>query len=259
MEVPWQNVFSDLEMVDGGVFFNHDHRHENSFDDEELILREFAFSSEDRTNILNDRSESGEVVVTKNTNVVAATHDESCGPKHPNCEQAGGGSGEARPNKRKPSDFIPTNYHNMAERKRRLELSQRLIALSAIIPGLNKIDKGSILKEAVSYVKQLQIRVNELEEEQRANDLHMDKDIAPNYKMNPDDCHKLNVALPEVKARVMEKEVFIRIHCEKNYGVLLKTLSHIKSLHLSIVSHSVLPFGKFSLVVTINAQVLSQQ
>lgn len=82
------------------------------------------------------------------------------------------------------------------------------------------------------------------------------------YKKNSSDCHDElnNVALPKLEARVMEKEVLIRIHCEKkNYDILLKALSHIESLHFSIVNHGVLPFGKFSLAIAIVARVLNNK
>ncbi|WJX48744.1 hypothetical protein P8452_35268 [Trifolium repens] len=59
--------------------------------------------------------------------------------------------------------------HIMAERKRRQELTERFIALSATIPGLSKTDKASILRAAIDYVKQLQERVHELEEKQDKN------------------------------------------------------------------------------------------
>lgn len=95
----------------------------------------------------------------------------------------------------------------------------------------------------MSYVKQLQSRISELEEQNEGS--------GP-YKINSDE-HRNK--LPEVEATVMEKEILIRIHCKKDYCILLKTLSHIRNLHFTIASHSVLPFGKFSLAVTINAKV----
>ena len=51
----------------------------------------------------------------------------------------------------------------MAERKWRKKLSQRLIALSAIVPSLKKMDKASVLGDAIKYVKQLQDTIKALE------------------------------------------------------------------------------------------------
>ncbi|KAI6695019.1 hypothetical protein NL676_022729 [Syzygium grande] len=60
---------------------------------------------------------------------------------------------------------IHTQEHLISERKRREKLRQSFIALSAIIPGLTKMDKASILGDAIKYVKQRQHCVKKLEEE----------------------------------------------------------------------------------------------
>nr|CAD1828232.1 unnamed protein product [Ananas comosus var. bracteatus] len=55
--------------------------------------------------------------------------------------------------------------HIVAERKRREKLNQRFIELSAAIPGLKKMDKASILEDAVKYVKELSEKVKTLEDQ----------------------------------------------------------------------------------------------
>lgn len=76
-------------------------------DDEELILGEFGFSS-----MSSSHQDTDAAIPNHNSN-------------NPNCSQS---------DKRKER-----NSHNMLERKRRLELSQRFKALSDIIPGINKV------------------------------------------------------------------------------------------------------------------------
>lgn len=61
--------------------------------------------------------------------------------------------------------------------------------------------------------------------------------------------------LPEVEARVLEKEVLIGILCEKQKDSLLKILSLLKNLHLPMTSTSILPFGASTVKITIIAQV----
>ncbi|QHN85990.1 Transcription factor [Arachis hypogaea] len=51
------------------------------------------------------------------------------------------------------------------------------------------------------------------------------------------------LVLPEVEASVIEKNVLIRIHCEKHIGVLMHILKLIDKLHLSVLSTTSLPFG----------------
>ncbi|MCI46772.1 transcription factor bHLH25-like, partial [Trifolium medium] len=60
---------------------------------------------------------------------------------------------------------------------------------------------------------------------------------------------------PHVDARILDKDVLIRIHCKKQKGLLLKVLFEIQKLHLFVVNSSVLPFGDSILDITIVAQV----
>ncbi|CAL5210559.1 unnamed protein product [Lathyrus oleraceus] len=162
--------------------------------------------------------------------------------------------------------------HIIAERKRRQELTERFIALSAIIPGLSKVDKASILRAAIDYVKQLQQRVDELEKQDKNVGVmstmilnkpnlrgiinnNEDKNSDETSSDDDDDYFNKNNILPEVEARVMGKEVLIEIHCEKQIGIELKVLEHIENLELFVTGNSVLPFGKSDISITIIAQM----
>ncbi|XP_058728869.1 transcription factor bHLH25-like [Vicia villosa] len=119
------------------------------------------------------------------------------------------------------------------------ELEERLLELSAAI-GLKKrkLDKASILEKAKHYVKKLQDRVKELEQEVGSNNYGTSTSI-----------------LPDVKTKMLQKEILLTIHCEKQKSVMLKILTKLKNLHLSIVSSSVLQFGKSTFDITIVAQM----
>ncbi|CAI0430711.1 unnamed protein product [Linum tenue] len=158
--------------------------------------------------------------------------------------------------------------HILAERKRREKLSQRFIALSSIVPGLKKMDKASVLGDAIKYVKHLQEKIKQLEEQTKKRTVesvvlvkryHLpaadDDDDHSNSSSNDDADDDTRRRLPEIEARASERDVMIRIHCEKQPGVLAKVLSEVESLRLSIVNSSVLPFGNSTLDITIVAQV----
>ncbi|KAI9089503.1 hypothetical protein K1719_029108 [Acacia pycnantha] len=71
-----------------------------------------------------------------------------------------------------------------------------------------------------------------------------------------DKCFKIiNQGLPEIEARVLHNQILIRTHCEKHNTVMLTIFAQLKSLHLSIISSSVLTFANFALDITIIAEV----
>ena len=59
---------------------------------------------------------------------------------------------------------------------------------------------------------------------------------------------------PEIQVRICEKTVLVRIHCENHKGVLVKLLSEIEKLHLSVTNASSMPFVGLFLDITVSAQ-----
>ncbi|KAI3794162.1 hypothetical protein L1987_36790 [Smallanthus sonchifolius] len=158
--------------------------------------------------------------------------------------------------------------HVLAERKRREKLSERFISLSTLLPGLKKMDKATVLEDACNYIIQLQTRVKELEDscvkgkdiiQESAVSLGRSKfcsrheDVASssndaNYLPSSSTCS------PEIKARISGRKILVRIYCMKISSLVLKTLTEMERLHLTIICCSVLPFST-SHLVTITAQM----
>ncbi|KAI4330221.1 hypothetical protein MLD38_028522 [Melastoma candidum] len=152
--------------------------------------------------------------------------------------------------------------HVMAERKRREKLSRLFISLSTLIPGLKKLDKASVLEDAINHLKELQGRVKTLEEDIATNSVvsvkssRLERDDSDIYGVTPL-IDGFGGQLPEVEARVSDKHVLFRIHCEKHQGRIVNIFSEIEKLNLSILSHSVLPFGNNKVDVTVVAKIES--
>ncbi|KAL4331918.1 hypothetical protein GQ457_07G005300 [Hibiscus cannabinus] len=152
--------------------------------------------------------------------------------------------------------------HIMAERKRREKLSQRFIALSAIVPGLKKMDKASVLADAINYVKKLQEQLKVLEEQTKKRTVESVVFVKKSQLSAEDgssSCEdnsegSTDEALPEIEARVSNNDVLIRIHHQKHKGLVSKILSEIENFHLSVVNSSVLSFGNSTLDITIIAK-----
>ncbi|CAL0312252.1 unnamed protein product [Lupinus luteus] len=154
--------------------------------------------------------------------------------------------------------------HIMAERKRRKKLSQSFIALAALIPGLKKMDKNSILGGAIKHAKELKERVAILEEDSKKTKVVVLKKPQVNIGDNDDSssCDDESIEnasgserLLQVEARISGQEVLLQIHCERQKGLLVKILEQIQSLNLFVVNSSVLPFGDSTLLITFIAKM----
>ncbi|XP_062091316.1 transcription factor MYC2-like [Humulus lupulus] len=53
--------------------------------------------------------------------------------------------------------------HVEAERQRREKLNNRFYALRAVVPNVSRMDKASLLSDAVSYIDELKTKINDLE------------------------------------------------------------------------------------------------
>jgi hypothetical protein len=116
------------------------------------------------------------------------------------------------------------------------------------------MDDTTILDKAKHYVENLQKRVKELEQKGGSKSNMCNNKRTKKVNSNEYSCGT-NDNLPEVQAKVLQKDVLVIIHCEKQNGVILKIFTHLENLHLSVVNSSVLQFGKSNLDITIVAQV----
>ncbi|KAF9669794.1 hypothetical protein SADUNF_Sadunf13G0001500 [Salix dunnii] len=75
--------------------------------------------------------------------------EESVGAKKPASVRAVNGSKRGR----------AAEVHNLSERRRRDRINEKMRALQELIPNCNKVDKASMLDEAIEYLKTLQLQV----------------------------------------------------------------------------------------------------
>ncbi|XP_051209167.1 uncharacterized protein [Lolium perenne] len=185
---------------------------------------------------------------------------------------AGGGGGTAASSSASASAGGPVQDHIIAERRRREKINQRFIELSTVIPGLKKMDKATILGDAVKYVRELQEKVKTLEDgdSAAATTTNIVRSAVLVNKKKPclgqagggDDVGEQSHGgggdggLPEIEVRVSdEKSVLVLIHCKNARGLVVRVLAEVEALRLAITHTSVMPFPAATAIITITAKV----
>ncbi|XP_074294163.1 transcription factor NAI1-like [Silene latifolia] len=159
------------------------------------------------------------------------------------------------PNNTKRPRRLPhqSQNHIIAERRRRQNLSQRFIALSALIPGLKKMDKTWVLGEAITHMKQLKERVKILEEDKakRAVESVVVVQRSRVLVVENESSHSSGGGVTQTQTHD-EHVLLIKVHCEMQIGVLSK----IENIHLSVTNTCSMPFNSNTLDITIITRLL---
>ncbi|VAI12310.1 unnamed protein product [Triticum turgidum subsp. durum] len=183
-------------------------------------------------------------------------------PVYGGAGSSSGGSSAASPG--------PVQDHIIAERRRREKINQRFIELSTVIPNLKKMDKATILGDAVKYVRELQDKVKTMEDDDSAaatttttirSAVLVSKKIkaAADDEEDEDAGESSHGGLPEIEVRVSdEKTVLVRIHCKNARGLLVRVLAEVEDLRLAITHTSVMPFPADTAIITITAKASTQ-
>lgn len=86
--------------------------------------------------------------------------------------------------------------HVEAERQRREKLNQRFYALRAVVPNISKMDKASLLGDAITYITDLQMKIRVLETE---------KDMSNNKQKQ--------ISVPEIDFQPRHEDAVVRVSC----------------------------------------------
>ncbi|KAI7727029.1 hypothetical protein M8C21_002760 [Ambrosia artemisiifolia] len=159
--------------------------------------------------------------------------------------------------------------HILAERKRREKLTQRFISLAALLPEVKKMDKATVLEDASKYIKDLLNRVKELEETSIVcKNVIQESTTSISKSMSHGD-HELEVSSfdetsslhcnaafsPGIKVRTLKSNILVRIYCQNNSSLAMKTLNEMERLHFTVMCNSVLPISSTAAVITVIAQM----
>nr|QJQ51171.1 bHLH transcription factor bHLH2.3 [Gardenia jasminoides] len=163
---------------------------------------------------------------------------------------------EKKPRKRgrKPANGReePLN-HVEAERQRREKLNQRFYALRAVVPNVSKMDKASLLGDAISYINELKSKLHNMEsdkEELRNQIDSLKKELASkearNFAPPPPDkdlkmaSHQGSKTLDmDIDVKIIGWEAMIRVQSSKNNHPAARIMGALKDLDLELLHASV--------------------
>nr|GME00043.1 transcription factor MYC2-like [Ipomoea batatas] len=159
---------------------------------------------------------------------------------------------EKRPKKRgrKPANGReePLN-HVEAERQRREKLNQRFYALRAVVPNVSKMDKASLLGDAISYINELKSKLQSTESAQEDLKTQLEslkKELSTRESGRPappptDPPPKLagKIVDIDVDVKIIGWDAMIRIQCSKKNHPAARLMVALKDLDLDVHHASV--------------------
>ncbi|XP_065046960.1 transcription factor MYC2-like [Musa acuminata AAA Group] len=155
---------------------------------------------------------------------------------------------EKRPKKRgrKPANGREEPLdHVEAERQRREKLNQRFYALRSVVPNVSKMDKASLLADAVTYINELRSKMQALESDKRKLQselgvLKMERESGSGRQMPPAGPRPAASNWPgrcsevEVEVKILGWEAMIRVQCDRRCHPSARLMMALSELDLEV-------------------------
>lgn len=142
--------------------------------------------------------------------------------------------------------------HVEAERQRREKLNHRFYALRAVVPNVSKMDKASLLSDAVSYINELKSKIEDLESQvvesrelkkvklEMGNNLDRQSTTASvEQSCRPNSSPKGHGLGLEVEVKIVGKDAIIRVQSENGNYPAARFMCAMRELEFQVHHASV--------------------
>ncbi|TQE11336.1 hypothetical protein C1H46_003070 [Malus baccata] len=160
------------------------------------------------------------------------------------------------------ASFMASSKNVVSERNRRKKLNERLFALRAVVPNISKMDKASVIKDAIDYIQELheqerriQTEIVELESrksnKKSGSDFEQDLPVLLRSKKKKIeqlyDCGGSRISTIEIlELRVTymgEKTLVVSLTCSKRTDTMVKLCEVFESLKIKIITANITAFS----------------
>ncbi|KAH6830094.1 basic helix-loop-helix DNA-binding superfamily protein [Perilla frutescens var. hirtella] len=149
-------------------------------------------------------------------------------------EEVAGLLEDKRPRKRgrKPANGRdePLN-HVEAERQRREKLNQRFYALRAVVPNISKMDKASLLGDAIAYITELQKKLKDMESERERHGSISREASASEANSN----REMQDLASSISIEAGSEEVTVRVSCPLDAHPASRVIQAINDAQATII------------------------
>ncbi|KAF3439807.1 hypothetical protein FNV43_RR18085 [Rhamnella rubrinervis] len=138
--------------------------------------------------------------------------------------------------------------HVEAERQRREKLNHRFYALRAVVPNVSRMDKASLLSDAVSYINELKTKIDDLESQLQRESKKVKLEMADNLDnqsttTSVDQTRSNNSAAGgftlEVEVKIVGTDAMIRVQSENTNYPAARLMGALRDLEFQVHHASV--------------------